>query len=371
VISTALSLSCQPSTTHPARQPPSLVGLTVIGRLLSKSPAEITGVAGLDSCGILIGDRSGRLLRVGAGGDVEIVDLVPGGRALTLESADPAGVVAWSDIPPFLATLRLSPFRIDSVPLAVHPWGSRWVGPAVHLGVGYAVAPIGNPRRYRREPNNAPIGHLVDVMDEKGSRHASSGPELRAGGGYIPWVYARSALGRQGDTLLVALFQDAVVERYLPSGGKVGEANLPLYFVPAASTEHVVEFDWIQRGDLAAIAFTPGIREATFGPTGALLPIRPYSYRWISRPNPYLPKGGAWEPESEGMEVYSSEGSLLGSFRLPVGVRAIRVDSWRRLFAVNGSGEVDVFQNPLAAPSQCQMPDSGIVMPDPTAESPS
>ena len=357
-------LSCKRHSTQSAANPPSLGDLTPLMTIFSRPPNTVTGVAGYESCALVLADWSGRVLLIPDGGVPTVIGEVPGGRALKLESAGPGRLMAWSETPPLLARLSLRPFGFDSLPVAFHQWGERWIGPVVALGQRVATAPLGDPVRMRRAPGTTGPVRLIELRDSSGIGRSFLGPSVRSDSGYLPWLEARAALGHVGDTLLVALLEEGIIRRYLYDPEQLlEESDLPKYFTPVKPSEASVRFRWIQTGELGYVFHAPQVSFAAFSPSGLLYAVRPYGFKWEARGNAYVPSAGSWEPTRSGLEIYTSRGKLLAAYRLPDQAQELHIDDAGRLFILIGTGDVRVFQDPMAAPTSCH-PQTGMLPPD-------
>lgn len=200
---------------------------------------------------------------------------------------------------------------------------------------------------------------LIEVYDGQRGWLGSMGPFALRGEGYKPWVFARAALGSRDDTLFVVSLENGLIRHYQHDGNTLlDEFRLPEYFRPIAPREEVVRFPWIQYGELEYVFHAPQLRGAVFRPDGMLYTIRSYDYSWIPRPNPYVQASGRWESGQEGLEVYTPTGMARGTFDIPGTVRLLGVDSFGRLFLGLRSGDVRVFQDPVASPTRCEARDA-------------
>ena len=228
------------------------------------------------------------------------------------------------------------------------------MGPTVALDAFLAVAPLAHPTRALRVPRGVAPSALVQVTDRRGTPVRSLGPIVPGDTGYLPWIGARAELGRHGDTLLVVQLSQGTVGRYhVPSGERIDEWQVRRYFREVAPRSEVLRFPWIQFGELDYSFYTPHITAAAFGPTGKLYAIRSYGYHWVPRPNQFIRNSGAWEPDRQGLEIYTPTGELTGAYSVPQDVRGIRVDAYGRLFVLVAGG-VRVYQEPSAQPNVCR-----------------
>ena len=167
----------------------------------------------------------------------------------------------------------------------------------------------------RFAPPHAMAVHLIQLLTTEGKPVGPSGPMVKSGMGYLPWVMARAALGHLGDTLVIASLEDATIRRYVRGVDQsVGEIQLPKYFQGIVPHETIFRLPWIQFGEWPYVYDTPHLVNATFGSDGRLWAIRAYGYRFVEYPNPYLPGVGAWESTSQGLEVYERSGALAGAY---------------------------------------------------------
>jgi len=123
---------------------PGLDSLEVLAILKPKGSFVPSGVAGLPDCSILLAGRSwGTLAKIGPDGNPgEASGRIPGHRGFaSLERGPDGSVLAWAAEPAFLA--RVNPdMTLDSIAVPLHPWGGRWIGPALPVSSSaVAVAP--------------------------------------------------------------------------------------------------------------------------------------------------------------------------------------------------------------------------------------
>lgn len=353
----ANTAACTPPQTRQLLRPPRLAGLSGITRIRAPDSSAISGVAGLSSCDIVIADRSGRTWLVSSrdSASVKVLNSVPGGRALTLEFIDGENVGLWSETPPLAGQMTLRPLRIDSIPIHRHAWGGRWSGPITFFsGSRLAFSPLGNPDIARRQPQSVPQVQLVELRNQQGLLERSVGPAIRAGAGFLPWLSARVVLGTQGDTLLIALLEAGVLQRYdITTSRLLAEHDLPRYFEPQEPREVILPMPWIHYGETAYVYNTPQLRGATFDAKGFLYAIRVYGYSWEMHKSRFIRRDGVWRSTGRSLEVYNPYGRISGAYELPRGVSALRADAVGRLFLLFDTGEVGIFQNPLAPPTPC------------------
>jgi hypothetical protein len=361
VIACVLATACGGRQTSSLRQPPRPGVLQVLDTIEQSVSFPISSVAGRPDCSLLLADaRFGRIaLLNSADHRLSIVAKVPGTwQAVHLTSVDDEDVLVWSDDRPYLAMLDLSDSRITPFQLGRHPWGGAAIGPLVGLQRNrYAVISAGDPGAAREESPTRERVPLVEVRDPSGALDGSSGAVAERGGRYLSWWGARSAIGRAADTVLVLDLGDAVLRRLVDANGTVRDAGtigLPRYFKAAPPREWIEMLPWILvHGALWNVAGTPALQMATIGPQGTVYVIRNTGFIWHTLESGLLASRGVWRPTGQTLEIYSTRGTFLGAYALPVErVFWIEADGRGRLFFSNGS-RVVVTQDPSAPATRC------------------
>lgn len=346
-------VACSAPTTDQLQPHPPLQKLTTMATIPGSLVYPTADAVGLDNCRVLIADEGGHITLVAADGEVGRVDTVPENRALHFEMVDSGGLIAWANSPAWMARIQLNPFKVDSQVVPQHAWGGAYLGPAVELGDLVATAPLANPTRARRGGQGAAPAPLIELIDAYGVRTSTAGPALVASDDYHAWRTWHGELGRIGDTLLFVSFSDGILHKFLAnSSASLSDLDLPQYFRSVEPRVEVLEFPWIQFGHFPFFMDTPQIQLATFGYDGRLYAVRPYSYKWSSRPNKYVRRSGTWEPTSIGLEIYSTKGELLGAYSIPPGVRTIHASRHGQIVMVIDN-EVVIARNPTAGESSC------------------
>jgi hypothetical protein len=294
-------------------------------------------------------------------GRVAKLATIPGERTIHLEPGEGDRSIAWADGPPWLARIHSSPFRIDSEPIPVHPWGGRFVGPAVSLGDQIAIAATANPYFAHDGPTEAPDAPLIELLNSDSKITSRAGPRLSAADNYRPWRKWQGELGRVGEVLVFVSFSDGVIHRF---SGTAEEDNhvvqLPTYFRAVKPRIRVLRFPWIRFGGAFPYFMdTPQVEAGTFTPDGTLFAIRPYNYYWVPRPNRYVPDAGVWQSTATGLEAYSANGELLGAFAIPAGVRTVQANAQGPLLLLSDTS-VFLARSRFAGRTECNYP-SGVI----------
>lgn len=344
----------------PPRRLP-LARTSVISVTDSFAPSGVVGTARCEV--ILVGGAWGTVVRVNTDGRTDArVGRVPGApRFASLQGTDSSGVVVWSHEPESWGVLDIDSLTVRGLPVPLHPWGARWVGPAVPLPLGrFAMAPTGDAALPRRQPVRWVSTPLVQIVDSNGRELDTVGHVGDHGGYYLSWLSSRLAVGSVGDTLLVLTLSDAMLSAYAPSAA-MGESvlwkrQLPLYFRTRPPREEVRTIPWIQYGgDITKFVDVPHVASATFGPEGKLYAIRNYFAEWMPTRSAVLPTQGRWVVGEQGLEIYDAHGQLLGAYALPqAGVRWVSVDVRGRLFLRAATESLQVVEDPTFTGSRCK-----------------
>ena len=354
----AAASGCSDREAGAMRARPTVVELSTLGVIRAAPENPVVDVAGLSDCRVLLADQRGDLTIIESDGRKVRLGTIPGGRAIRLEPGDANRMIAWANSPPWLARISIEPFEIESISVPLHHWGGAFVGPAVDLEGRVAMAPLANPGRSHQGRRGTADARLIEVLDPSGGNGSSIGPSLPGTPDYESWRAWRGELSRVADTLLFISFADGVVHRHLISDTEsIRPDTLPAYFRPVKPRIDVLRFPWIQFGNFPYFVETPQVSLATFGIDGTLYAVRPYGYRWISRPNRYVRDAGNWEPTSQALELYSTSGELIGAYLIPRELRQIQVDEYGRIFLIFGN-DVLIARNPISQNQSCAYPNS-------------
>jgi hypothetical protein len=189
----------------------------------------------------------------------------------------------------------------------------------------------------------------------------------RTSGTYLPWARNRSVIGAVGDTILLLTLTDGKLWHFLPSEEpreyKLDRTIfLRRYFEPPEMVEDVVSYPWVQvGGELLKLNGARAIRTGSFGPSGRVYLIRPYSAVWHDYQDDVFEIDGGWEEVNFGMEVYDRQGIFLGAWLLPDNdISWLRVDRQGRLF-LGTPKRILVAEDPIHSGNRCP-PFSGPVI---------
>lgn len=328
---------------------PRLVGLPVAGAMLNTvsrivvpDSFIVTGAAGGSSCEIvLVGGEWGTLVRVRRDGSVDsLTGRLPGARSGGhLQSLGTRGIVVWSNAPPFWGRIGVD-LSVSVLPVPMHAWGGRVVGPPVQIDNGYVMVPFGDllmPRRAPRPWQGAPLGYDL-ALD--GAKQDSVGWVDDRGGMYLSWYGARTVPGSVNDTLILLNLESAAFSAWRrPYSEPIWVRTLPRYFEPPVAREELFEYPWLQFGGvMRSFLAVSQVESAAIAEDGTMFAIRNYQARWERISRPRLKTQGRWVVVSRGLEKYSHDGLLLERYALPSGidVRWVGIGPHGRVFLRQG-----------------------------------
>jgi len=364
-------LQCGEGKVAQVRQPPARSRLSIETVLVENDSFAPSTVVTGPSCDVaLIGSIWGTVAVLHGDGSLDTIDRhIPGSpRFVSASTGTNEPVLLWSHEPDWWGQAG-NRWQIASIPNPPHQWGGRWSGPAVALGAKlFAIAPLSDPSMARARPHTEIETPLISIVDDKGDSIGAIGAIEYTHGKYLPWVHAWLTLGAVAETLLTVNLTDGVLSAYAPLGGAgystVRRVELPKYLMPKEPAEEVRTVPWIEYGgDLTKITVVPQVTSAAFGPEGRLYAVRNYAVEWRPGGSPAFRTRGRWAVRDDGLEVYSSDGRLLGAYWLPqAGVQWLRVDGHGRIFIHSGSEtliETDPFFHPAKQKREClRLPDS-------------
>lgn len=365
----AVGLTCAlgcgvPSDLSPTRAIPPLAPLQKVADVIGNESFVPSGAASTENCEIvLVGSQWGTWVRILRDGRTEsVAGTIPGGRRITRLESKEGMVVAWSENTPFAGIINTN-LAVDSFVLPRHPWGPQWAGPIAVLGGGLlAIAPLGDPAVKRRRPERWVETPAALIVDRRGQIINRLGVLRDTTGMYLPWLSARVAIGALGDTVLALALSDAVLTKYYPTSsagwaGPVGTSSvlLPRYVATIPRVEEVRSLPWIQRGgDFIAFLDAPHVATATFDDRGRVYAVRNYAFKWRPKSGTLFSTRGQWVVDRQGLEIYSSEGTLLSAVKLPPrGVSWVRVVRDGRLLLRTGERSLVIARNPVDDREMC------------------
>lgn len=346
----ACMAACKEPSLHQRRVVPQLTQLPVIDTIPSNDSLPVSSVLGTRDCGMLVAD--GRLGRLIFGAPPKVIATVPGfWRFASLSLRDDTSAFVWSTTRPYLGIVNYARGTLDPLPIARDAWGELALGPITTGPDGaYAVEPRADPDVMRRAPDNPPPVSVVELRTRDGALISGVGPMANPGGRYLLGRASQGAIGRLGDTVLVALTSPGVLLRMI--GQRVDTIPLPRYFDPPKPSEEIRVVPWLQiNGELTNIVEAPALGPAAFSPDGQLYVVRHYWYRWHRTTGRLFRTRGAWETTVSGLEIYTARGRLLGAYAPPstARVRWLTADGVGRIFVDDGA-RVWILRDPTVTP---------------------
>lgn len=344
--------ACKDPSLRLRRAVPQLAKLPVIDTIASPDSLPVSSALGTRDCRVLIADGKGGRLIIGS--PPAVIATIPGRwRFPYLAPLDSTSAFVWSTTRPYLGVVNYARRTLDSLPVARDAWGQPALGPITSVSdSAYAVEPRADPSLRRRAPDHAAPVSLVELRARDGDLVGDMGHPASPGGRYLLGRASQGAIGRQGDTILVALASPGLLLRFTEGGLRVDTIQLPRYFDPPATTEEIRLVPWLQiHGELVNIVEAPALGAAAFSPDGQLYVIRNYWYRWHRTTDRLFRSGGTWETTVSGLEIYTAHGRLLGAYARPSAGRVpwLTADGVGRIFVDDGV-RVWMLRDPTVAP---------------------
>jgi hypothetical protein len=314
-----------------------------------------SGAASDARCGALLVDATwGNLVRIDSVGQAKAVGRLAGDiRTARLSLVGPDSALFWSHAPEAWGWINLRTGVVSPLPVAEHPWGEQWAGPAMSVAGTLVMSPLGDQDAARPRPAVWRPTGFAEVLTAAGELVGSISSVRDRGGRYLTWMAATATVGHAGDTLLIARRSTAELFAYLishdGSSKPLWASRLPNYFRSPDAREEVRSLPWIDvHGDFVKFLQVSQIDAATFTPDGHLIAVRNYRAKYEWHRDRIFQEQGDWKAISKGLEVYDRHGKRLAAYAVPGGrVAWISAGSRGRLFF--GAGDsVLVAQSPWA-----------------------
>lgn len=358
---------CENPTVQPTGSPPPRESLHVMATINAEGFAA-SGLALIGDCKAwVVGASWGLVVEVDLpSGNSRVIGQLPGRvRRARLEPGPPGRLLVWSQSTPTLGWLDTRTTTFHPLPLPSHPWTPMTAGPSVPLGSGgIATAPIGGAELLR-SPRPWLHAPLMWILDRDGHPIQSLGAIPDLGGDYLSAAWSQVRLGSDENRLLVAHLAEATLEiRSIENGtsqnGTVpSTVELPKYFRAPEIWEDVWEPEWLLNGDQPRVYLVPQLAAARFAPDGRLFAIRNGAARWNRSDSPIArgqyARPGGWEVTAQWLEVFDTNGVLLGAYALPEGHTTRLVpDGVGNLFLWGTDGSISVIRDPTG-PTSCEI----------------
>jgi hypothetical protein len=343
--------------------PPRRTPIKVLGKLVGHDSLRLSMATSLATCEVvLIGSTWGTIFYLTTNG-THWSGRIPGARrGGKVEVGVEGGLVFHSRYPPWAGYVESVGAPFQELPLPEHPW-LRYpsVGPMALLRNDLlAISVLGDPRQTARDPSDRAYRPMIQLLNTQSSLFDTL-DSLRLGGRSSgSSVRAHLAIGGSGDTIRAFRLHDAELKTYVRQEGgswvKRPDVELPKYFESPTVELSTYSPEWIdENGDITSISYLPQSSVAAFSPHGSLYVLRNYSGRWVEFSVPNTSLSGAWESTDRGLEVYATNGELLGAFHVPEEM----TDSWitvgmdGRIFTSAEEGSVLILENPFHQDNAC------------------
>ncbi|MYA11508.1 MAG: hypothetical protein F4Z32_08590 [Gemmatimonadetes bacterium] len=211
---------------------------------------------------------------------------------------------------------------------------------------------------------------MVWLLDRDGGLIRKIGRVPDIGGDYLSAAWSQVRLGTFGNRMLVAHLSDATIEVLSVDGeddpNAEGVIQLPKYFEAPPIWEDVWEAEWLLNGAHPRVYHVPHLAEVAFAPDGRLFVIRNGLAEWDRSDSPIVrglyDRPGGWTVSRQWLEVYGTDGALLGAYTLPDDRAQRLVVGMGYLFLWRADGSISVIRDPNSTPS-CMIHSSAIEIP--------
>ncbi len=311
--------------------------LAVVSRLQFEDSVSVTGVISDNECGLIMAEgRRGILLNINKRGNLTKTKEIPGSpRALRLQRGVDGKITVWSSRSGFVGVV-LQDLSVSVQSIPEHPWKGGLFGSPLWNGSGIALALFGEGSPSLKTPQHWTPTPLVYLLDRTGAKSDSLGMVPRLDGNYLGAFSARSAMGLHGDTIVLLNLLEGEVTKWLPGAGLVQHWYMSRYFEAPQPREILTQYPWVDNGEaiLRHVIALPQVEIAAIDTDGNVYAVRPYKAAWESAGPRHSRDDGRWKTVSRGLEVYSSNGTLLGKYLLPFDeeLRWLRAETSGRIF---------------------------------------